>query len=135
MPDAGDRLVVQLDDAELDVRDVVGALTRERGRGKSVISFAYSPEWIAAPGSFPVDPPLPLFEGEREHALALDDLLRSPDLDVVRATAPYYRLTAADAGAAVDEVRDIVAGWRETARRIGLAGDELERIGTALTPV
>lgn len=71
---------------------------------------------------------------KHEHALALDESLRTPDLQVLRETAPYYRLSAADAGTIVDEVGAAVAGWREQARRIGLAGDELERIGSAFAP-
>lgn len=71
---------------------------------------------------------------KHEHALALDESLRTPDLQVLRETAPYYRLSAADAATIVDEVGAVVAGWREQARRIGLAGDELERIGSAFAP-
>ncbi len=71
---------------------------------------------------------------KHEHALALDGTIRTPDIEVVRETAPYYRVSTADADAIVDEVGAAVAGWREQARRIGMAGDELERIGSALAP-
>ena len=71
---------------------------------------------------------------KHEHVLALDDSVRTPDLEVVRETAPFYRLSAADADELVDEIRSVVAGWRDLAQRIGLAADELERIGSALTP-
>ena len=71
---------------------------------------------------------------KHEHVLALDDSVRTPDLEVARETAPYYRLSAADADEMVDEIRAVVAGWRDLAHRIGLAGDELERIGSAFVP-
>jgi len=69
---------------------------------------------------------------KHEHVLALDDSVRTPNLEVVRETAPFYRLSAADADEVVDEIRSVVAGWRDLGHRIGLAGDELERIGSAL---
>jgi serine/threonine-protein kinase HipA len=66
-----------------------------------------------------------------EHALALDDSLRTPELEAVRETAPFYRLSYAEAATVVDEVAGAVAGWRDLARRCGLAAEELERIGSA----
>ena len=60
-----DRMVVNLDADEIGPRQAVGTLARERAAGKSVISFAYEPEWVAAPASFSIDPSLPLYEGEQ----------------------------------------------------------------------
>ncbi len=85
--------------------------------------------WRLAP-AFDVNPT----PQKHEHALALDDSSRTPDLEVVRETAPYYRLSTADADEVVDEVGGVVAGWRDLAHRTGLAGDELERIGAAFAP-
>ena len=60
-----DRVVVHLDAAEIGPRQAVGALAREQVAAKSVISFAYEPDWVAAPASFSLDPSLPLYEGEQ----------------------------------------------------------------------
>jgi serine/threonine-protein kinase HipA len=68
-----------------------------------------------------------------EHSLALDASIRSPDLDLVRETAPLYRLSAAAAEEIVAEVRQAVSGWRTEARAVGLPEDEVERLAGAFT--
>lgn len=65
MVDERDRVAVHLDASEVGARSAVGGLVRERGAGKSVISFSYEPDWVAAPTSFALDPSLPLYEGEQ----------------------------------------------------------------------
>lgn len=65
-----DQVVVHLDAEELAPRCPVGTLSRERSRGRSVISFAYDRSWLAAPDAFPIDPALPLYEGD-QHVPAL----------------------------------------------------------------
>jgi serine/threonine-protein kinase HipA len=65
MTGARDRVAIHLDAAELGPDRLVGVLARERAGSQSVISFAYEPEWVAAADSFPLDPSLPLFEGEQ----------------------------------------------------------------------
>ena len=60
-----DRVTVHLDAAELGSRRPVGALARERSGAKSVISFEYDPRWAASPAAFPLDPALPLYEGDQ----------------------------------------------------------------------
>jgi serine/threonine-protein kinase HipA len=70
MTDGRDRVEVHLDAADLLPARQVGSLARERGRGRSVISFAYEPAWTVAPEAFSLDPALPLFEGD-QHATAL----------------------------------------------------------------
>jgi serine/threonine-protein kinase HipA len=82
--------------------------------------------WRLAP-AFDVNPS----PQKHEHALALDDSLRDPDLQVVRDTARHYRLSRAQADAIVDEVGRAVGRWSEIARGAGLGGEELERIGSA----
>ncbi|HET6570909.1 MAG TPA: type II toxin-antitoxin system HipA family toxin [Solirubrobacterales bacterium] len=69
MADDRDRVEVHLDSADLPPARPVGTVARERGRGRSVISFAYAPEWMATPGGFPLDPALPLFEGAQYAAV------------------------------------------------------------------
>ncbi len=65
MADRRDRVVVHLDAPELGPARAVGSLSRERSAATSVVSFDYEPDWIATPAAFPIDPALPLFEGEQ----------------------------------------------------------------------
>ncbi len=65
MANGRDRVVVHLDAPELGTEGTVGALARERSAATSVISFEYQPRWMAWPASFPLDPSLPLYEGEQ----------------------------------------------------------------------
>jgi serine/threonine-protein kinase HipA len=64
MNDARDRVLVHLDAPELGPDCEVGVLGRARAGAKSVVSFAYEPAWVAAQ-AFPLDPSLPLYEGEQ----------------------------------------------------------------------
>ena len=66
--EARDQVLVYVDAAELGQQQKIGILSRERSRSKSVVSFAYDPTWVAAPGSFAIDPSLPLFEGQQYQA-------------------------------------------------------------------
>jgi serine/threonine-protein kinase HipA len=67
-----------------------------------------------------------------EHSLAFDDSIRAPDLDVVRATAPLYRLSAGEAEEIVAEVETAVAGWRKEAQAVDLPRDEVDLMATVL---
>lgn len=60
-----------------------------------------------------------------EHVLMIDERTHHRSLDAVRATAPLYEMKAAEAGAVVEEVTAVVATWRETARRFGLAAADV----------
>jgi serine/threonine-protein kinase HipA len=82
--------------------------------------------WRLAP-AFDVNPS----PHTREHSLALDGSLRLPDLDIVRETAPLYRLSAAQADEIVAEVRRAVARWPEEAHDADLPKDEIERLSAA----
>lgn len=82
--------------------------------------------WRLAP-AFDVNPS----PQAREHSLALDDSIRIPDLDVVRGTAPLYRLSTAQADEIITEVRRATARWQEAAREAGLPSEEIERLATA----
>jgi serine/threonine-protein kinase HipA len=79
--------------------------------------------WRLAP-AFDVNP-LP---EKLEHSLALNDTLRVPDLEIVRETAPFYRLSSAQASQIVDEVTKAVANWASAARDAGISSDEMERL-------
>lgn len=60
-----DNVVVELDAPDLSPQHTVGVLARERSEAKSVISFSYDPEWVGASAAFPLDPALPLYEGDQ----------------------------------------------------------------------
>ncbi len=66
-----------------------------------------------------------------EHELSIDGSIRRPSLDLVAETAPYYRLSSAEAQAVIDEVRDAVAGCREAARAVDLPSTEIDLIAGA----
>jgi serine/threonine-protein kinase HipA len=65
MADERDRVIVHLDAPELGAEGIVGALARKRSAATSVTSFEYEPRWTTWPASFPLDPSLPLYEGEQ----------------------------------------------------------------------
>jgi len=60
-----DLVVVHLDAPELGELRPVGTLNRERAGSQSVVSFAYDANWVGAADSFPLDPVLPLYEGDQ----------------------------------------------------------------------
>lgn len=83
--------------------------------------------WRLAP-AFDVNPS----PRKDEHSLAFDDSIRTPDLAVVRATAPLYRLSAEQAEEVVTEVAAAVAGWRGEAEAVGLPRDEVDLMAAVL---
>ncbi len=60
-----DQVAVHLDSEPLGPARKVGTLSRERAGAQSVISYAYSPDWVEERAGFPLDPSLPLYEGEQ----------------------------------------------------------------------
>jgi serine/threonine-protein kinase HipA len=127
----GEPAAIEEDLRQLFRRVVFNVLTANRDDHLRNHGFLRSSGgWRLAP-AFDVNPT----PQKHEHVLALDGSLRTPDLEIVRETAPYYRLSTADADEVVGEIRRVVAGWRDLAQRIDLAADELERIGSALASV
>ncbi|MEA3543768.1 MAG: HipA domain-containing protein, partial [Thermodesulfobacteriota bacterium] len=79
--------------------------------------FLRSPAgWRLAP-AFDMNPS---FKKE-EHVLSLDLDQRLPNMDAVLETAGYYRLDKKRAAAIVDQVIEVVAGWKLRARHYGLS--------------
>ena len=77
--------------------------------------------------------PSPVFDmnpspTKSEHALTLDGQSARPSLDAVLKTAELYRLTADAAAAIVDEVRAVVATWRNGASALGMPRPEIQRM-------
>lgn len=122
----GDPAAIEADLRQLFRRVVFNVITADRDdhlRNHGFLRTASG--WRLAP-AFDVNPA----PRKHEHSLALNGTVREPDLEVVRATAPLYRLSAADAGELIEEVGRAVAGWPEVAREAGLVGADLERIGS-----
>lgn len=82
--------------------------------------------WRLAP-AFDVNPS----PGSPQHTLAIDEAVRAPDLELVRETAPFYRLSPGRADAIVEEVRSSVAGWRQAAQAIRIPATEVELMAAA----
>jgi len=76
--------------------------------------------WHLAP-AFDVNPD----PDKAVHVLAIDDVDTRPDIATVRATASYYRLSAAASDTIIAEVTAAVRPWRDTARRLGLSREEI----------
>jgi serine/threonine-protein kinase HipA len=60
-----------------------------------------------------------------EHALAIDESDRRPDLGTLRATARFYRLDEAAAAAVEAEVNAALSPWRAFAEQLGLPEAEI----------
>lgn len=122
----GDPAAIEADLRQLFRRVVFNVITADRDdhlRNHGFLRTASG--WRLAP-AFDVNPA----PQKHEHSLALDDTVREPDLEVVRATAPLYRLSAAEAGGLIGEVGRAVAGWPQVARDAGLVGADIDRIGS-----
>lgn len=65
------------------------------------------------------------------HALALDEVSLEPDLALAMATAEFYRLEPDQALDILEELADVVAGWRSLAKSQGLSNTEIERMAPA----
>jgi serine/threonine-protein kinase HipA len=78
--------------------------------------------WRLAP-AFDVNPS----PEKLEHSLAINDTLRIPDLELVRETAPLYRLSGARRDQIIDEVRREVSRWSSVARDAHITKDQIER--------
>lgn len=67
-----------------------------------------------------------------EHALTLDGVSAEPDVQRVLATAEYYRLSKAEAGAIVERVRAVLGQWRALAQQHGLSALEIRRMSAVI---
>lgn len=76
--------------------------------------------WRLAP-AFDVNPNI----DKAEHVLNIDDIDNRPSLELVLQTAAFYGLSTAAAKEIIEEVVDVVAGWRGLAKRMGLASADV----------
>lgn len=66
-----------------------------------------------------------------EHALALDARQSFPDLALVAATAPFYRLESGQAQRIIEELHEAVSGWRRCARAMEIPAAEIALVAPA----
>ena len=66
-----------------------------------------------------------------EHALALDARQSFPDLALVAATASFYRLESRQAERIIQQLREVVSGWRKRARAMELPAPEIALLAPA----
>ncbi len=67
-----------------------------------------------------------------EHEIAIDEGIHIGDIDLVVETAPFYRLSAREARAIVNEVRDALRSWRTVAASVPLGELEIETLSDAI---
>jgi len=126
--DFGDPEAIEADLSELFRRVVFNVLTAGRDDHLRNHGFLHTGRgWRLSP-AFDLNP----IPSRQEHALALDDSLRTPDLAIVRETAPYYRLTVDRAEELIDAVSSAIAEWPGLAREAELPAEEIERIGAGI---
>ncbi len=65
------------------------------------------------------------------HSLALDARQSFPDLALVAATAPFYRLESRQAGRIIEELHEAVSGWRKRARAMEIPASEIALVAPA----
>jgi serine/threonine-protein kinase HipA len=83
--------------------------------------------WRLAP-AFDLNP----VPGKPEHELSLDGAIHRGGVEVLRETAPFYRLGRLDAEAIIDEVRAALGAWRGVARGFNLGAAELDLLEDAI---
>jgi len=83
--------------------------------------------WRLAP-AFDLNP----VPGKPEHELSLDGSIHRGDLEVLRETAPFYRLSGEEAEAVIDEVRAALATWRRLVRGLDLGAAEVDVLEDAI---
>jgi serine/threonine-protein kinase HipA len=114
----GDAEHIPADLEELFTRVVFNVATANRDDHLRNHGFIRSPAgWRLAP-AFDMNPSFK----KDEHVLALDLNNRHPDMDIVLATADYYRLNSMRAKKIVERVFSTVRSWRSHAKKLGLSG-------------
>jgi serine/threonine-protein kinase HipA len=123
----GARNSIAQDLEQLFRRVVFNVLTADRDDHLRNHGFLRTPlGWRLSP-AFDMNPT----PERHEHSLTLDGSVRLPDVEVVRDTATFYRLSAERADSIIGEVRDTVRHWRSVARETEIVRDEIERMEDA----
>ena len=90
--------------------------------------------FLGTPGGWRLSPAFDLnpVPAKAEQAIAIDGDQHAPDLELVRRSAPYYRLTAARADELLLAVRSAVQGWRALAAELSIARDEVQLMASLI---
>lgn len=75
--------------------------------------------------------PTPAQEQPRILSSSIDDSDSTASLDLAFDVAEYFELTADEARSIVSEVGNVVKGWRYEATKLGLSGQEIDRMASA----
>ena len=68
---------------------------------------------------------------KHQHALTWDGKTAEPDLEVLKETAPFYRITQPqDAQVIIDDVKKVVVSWRDKAKALHLPSTEVQMMAT-----
>lgn len=118
----GDANAIAQDLAQLFRRVVFNVLVGHRDDHLRNHAFLRGPRgWRLSP-AYDLNPTPDL----RVHQLAIDERDARPSIDLVLATAPYYRLRGPEARRIVDEVRSAIAPWRAKATTLNIRPAEIQ---------
>jgi serine/threonine-protein kinase HipA len=76
--------------------------------------------------------PVPLVEKARELATWISEEGTDADLDIARRAAPFFALKGDQAEAITSEVSDVLKGWQNTARQLGMSAADIAVYATAI---
>lgn len=79
--------------------------------------------WILSP-AYDINP----IENGRGLKLNIDSDDNSLNLELALAVAPYFRLNKEEAQSIVSNICDVISGWEDLARKIGISRSEMERM-------
>ncbi len=126
--DHGPRGRIDLELAQLFRRVAFNVLTSHRDDHLRNHGFLWTEQgWELAP-AFDLNP----VPEKPHHELAIDEGLHAGDIDLVLETAPYYRLSEADARNVIAEVRAALASWRALAAAKGVGDTEFDVLAEAI---
>ncbi len=76
--------------------------------------------------------PVPLSEKARELTTWISEQGPEADLDLARQAAPRFALNSIQADAIIDHISSVLAGWKNTARSLGMSAADIDLYSTAI---
>jgi serine/threonine-protein kinase HipA len=83
--------------------------------------------WRLAP-AFDLNP----VPGKPQHELSLDGAIHRGDLEILRETAAFYRLSGLEAEVNINEVRAALGAWRDVVHGLNLGAEEIDVLEDAI---
>lgn len=119
---------IRADLAQLFRRAAFNVLTSHRDDHLRNHGFLRTGEgWRPSP-AFDLNP----VPGKPEHELSLDGAMHRGDLEALRETAAFYRLSVLEAEVIIDEVRAALGAWRDVVHGLNLGAAELDVLEDAI---